>query len=54
MFICGPQHHSPKGFHAPCENIVGPISKIIPRCNCAWIFGGITLRHYIVGSVGFE
>jgi hypothetical protein len=40
----------PKGFHAPCGDVVELISKIIMKHNYVWIFGGITLRYYIVGA----
>jgi hypothetical protein len=46
ILICGPQHHSPKGFHAPCGDGVGLIFRVITKHNYAWIFGGITLGHY--------
>jgi hypothetical protein len=41
IVICGPQHHSPKGFHAPCGDVIGPVIKIITKYNYVWIFGGI-------------
>ncbi len=51
--IYGPQHHNPKGFHGPCGDVVGPISRIITIHSCVWTFGGLTLKHYIVGGTRF-
>jgi hypothetical protein len=51
--ICGPQHHNPKGFHGPCGDVVGTISRIITIHSCVRIFGDLILKHYIVGGTRF-
>jgi len=37
ILVCRLQHLCSKGFHAQCGNVVGPISIIITRHNCAWM-----------------
>ncbi len=51
--LCGCQHHSTKGFHAPCWNVVGLIHKIITRHRFTCIFGGLASWHYIIGGTRF-
>jgi hypothetical protein len=44
ILVCGLQHLCPKGFHAQCGNVVGPISIIITIHNCIWMGASMLTR----------